>query len=130
MTTNNLIKQSKMSKGHVEKSQSGQDTAMAILSSSNPSCCYCQQSHSSANCKVVTKLDARKQILLRAGRCFGCLRKGHINHECSSTCRCSRCGSHHHISICSKGSSSHQSTTGRTPAMDDSSRKVPTSQMD
>ena len=128
MTTNNLIKQSKMSKGHVEKSQSGQATAMAILSSSNPSCCYCQQSHSSANCKVVTKLDARKQILLRAGHCFGCLRKGHINHECSSTCRCFRCGGHHHISICSKGSSSRQSTTGRTPATDDSSRKVPTSQ--
>ena len=74
-----------MSKGHVEKSQSGQATAMALLSSSNPSCCYCQQSHSSANCKVVTKLDARKHILLRAARCFGCLRKGHINRECSST---------------------------------------------
>ena len=52
MTANNLIKQSKMPKGHVEKSQSGQATAMALLSSSNPSCCYCQQSHSSANCKV------------------------------------------------------------------------------
>ena len=129
MTANNLIKQSKMPKGHVEKSQSGQATAMALLSSSNPSCCYCQQSHSSASCKVVTKLDARKQILLRAGRCFGCLRKGHISRECSSTGRYSRCGGDHHISICSKGSSSRQSTTGRTPAMDDSSRKVPTSQL-
>ena len=73
-------------------------------------------------------MDARKQILLRAGHCFGCLRKGHISRECSSTGRCSRCGGHHHISICSKGSSSRQSTTGRTPATDDSSRKTPTSQ--
>ena len=128
MTANNLTKQSKMPKGHVERSQSGQATAMTLLSGSNPSCCYCQQSHSSANCKVVTKLDARKQLLLRAGRCFGCLRKGHISRECPSTGKCSRCGGRHHISICSKGSSSRQSTTGRTPATDDSSRKAPSSQ--
>ena len=61
MTANNLTKQ-----GYVETG--GQVTAMALLSGSIPSCCYCQQSHSSANCKVVTKLDARKQLLLRAGR--------------------------------------------------------------
>ena len=36
-------------------------------------CCYCQQSHLSRDCKVVTQPVARKQLLLKSAHCFVCL---------------------------------------------------------
>lgn len=39
-------------------------TTYTLLLWSNPTCCYCQQSHSPANCTVVMKIDARRQTLL------------------------------------------------------------------
>ena len=65
-------------------------TATTLLSgiqhhSTGPVCCYCQQSHSSNKCSSVTAVSSCKQILRTSGRCFNCLRKGHLSHECRST---------------------------------------------
>ena len=80
-----------------------QHTAAALLSgTSNPHCSYCQQAHSSGTCTVVTEVDARKQILRSSGRCFICLRKGHISRDCRSRSKCPKCGGRHHFSICLK----------------------------
>ena len=46
---------------------------------------------------MVTQIEARKQILLKAGRCFGCLRTGHIARECHSKSRCGKCNGRHHM---------------------------------
>lgn len=78
-------------------------TAAALLtggSSNVPTCCYCQQLHLSHLCKNVSLVEERKGILRAAGRCFACLRRGHIVRQCSSTARCPRCRGRHHISIC------------------------------
>ena len=86
----------------VKKHTRDQHTAAALVSvASNPSCCYCQQSHPSGTCGTVVQIDARKQILKKSGRCFVCLRRGHISRECRSKSRCSKCGGRHHFSICS-----------------------------
>ena len=85
-------------------------TAATLVSGANPttlSCCYCQQTHSAKDCKVVTQIEARKQILRRSGRCYVCLRTGHISRECRSKARCSRCSRRHHTSICSGESASN-----------------------
>ena len=37
-------------------------------------CSFCQKEHTSANCFVVTDIEARKQILRKQGRCFLCLK--------------------------------------------------------
>ena len=47
-------------------------------SSVNTPCCYCNQLHLPSNCSVVSQVEARKQALRRSGRCFSCLRKGHL----------------------------------------------------
>ena len=74
-------------------------------------CSYCKGDHPSNSCNVITHPDARKQALQRAGKCFVCLRKGHISRECRSSKRCSKCQGRHHISICSQGvGDSHRST--------------------
>lgn len=83
-------------------------TAATLLSPNNtpqsnaPTCSYCQQRHPSGCCKVVTDVGARRQILMRAGRCFVCLGRYHISKQCRHTTKCRQCGGRHHYSICSR----------------------------
>ena len=68
-------------------------------------CCYCQQTHSSGDCQVVKDINTRKQILKTSGRCFNCLRKGHIGKKCHTTHQCRSCNRKHHPSICDESAS-------------------------
>ena len=47
-----------------------------------PWCTYCKENHTSASCTVVTQISARKQILRKKGKCFVCLRTGHLAANC------------------------------------------------
>ena len=96
-------------------------TATALVSG-EPSnvqtpCCYCDQLHSPNDCNSVTRVDARKQLLRRSGRCFSCLRRGHLSRDCRSTTRCRSCRGRHHTSICKS-----------SPAPESRSRGPPQSQ--
>ena len=98
-------------------------TATTLVSGSgNPasatsSCCYCNQLHNPTNCDKVTQIEARKQSLRKSGRCFSCLRRGHLNRDCHSTNRCRIYGKGHHTSICPKLTTAPQppSDTKATP---------------
>ena len=97
-----------------------QHTAAALLSGAfDPRCCYCQQAHLSGTCKVVTQVDARKQILRKSGRCFSCLRRGHLSRECTKS-RCSKCGGKHHFTICLKASTAPPNTPDTPPSSETS----------
>ena len=61
-------------------------------------CAFCQKPHYSASCEDVCDVNKRKEILKRDGRCFVCLRKGHISKQCDKRCR--KCQGLHHQSIC------------------------------
>ena len=83
----------------------GRYTASALFSRAQEqengvTCCYCQQPHSLMDCTSATSPSARKQLLKTSGRCFNCLRKGHLGRKCRSPSRCQRCGGRHHTSIC------------------------------
>ncbi|XP_064388661.1 uncharacterized protein LOC135336735 [Halichondria panicea] len=85
----------------------GRQTSSALLSRAQEpragvSCSYCQQSHPSTDCKTVISLTARKQTLRDSGRCFNCLRKGHMGRNCRSTSKCLKCKGRHHTSICER----------------------------
>lgn len=69
--------------------------------------CYCNQSHAPSSCATITDLEARMQCLHNNGRCFSCLRKGHLSWNCRSTNKCRTCHGRHHTSICSRLSSNH-----------------------
>ena len=60
-------------------------SASALTTGSHPTCTYCRGSHPSGNCTTVNDPTARQDILQKAGRCFVCLRKDHINPNCKST---------------------------------------------
>ena len=59
-----------------------------------------QSTYTPPTCKTVVQIDAQKEILRKSGRCFTCLRRGHLARECRSRSRCSKCGGRHHIAIC------------------------------
>ena len=69
-------------------------------SGSGITCCYCEQPHMSHHCTSVVNVSARKQVLKASGRCFNCLRKGHLGRHCKSSGRCQKCKAKHHTSIC------------------------------
>ena len=64
-------------------------------------CSYCRGEHFSSECKKVSSSKARKSILQRDGRCFVCLRTGHLSRSCQNKRNCRNCGGRHHQSICS-----------------------------
>ena len=47
--------------------------------------------------------EERKQALREMGRCFVCIRQGHLGRNCKSSSRCKHCNGRHHSSICFKG---------------------------
>ena len=83
-------------------------TGAALFTNTNngPSCSYCQQNHPSNSCNVVSQPQDRKSLLQKSGRCFNCLRRGHISRDCHSRATCTACGGKHHISICIKNTGS------------------------
>ena len=104
-------------------------TATTLLSGNSPAnCCYCQQQHAAEACTTVKGIEDWKQILRKSGRCFVCLRRGHISRECQSRLKCHKCSERHHLSVClqvstNEGSASLPVTTptsgtGMIPAPD------------
>ena len=63
-------------------------------------CTFCKGNHKSVSSGLVAEPEARRSILRRKGKCFNCLQSGHISPNCQSERKCYRCGSKHHISIC------------------------------
>ena len=63
-------------------------------------CTYCGEQHLSSRCNIITDISARRAILRKKGRCFACLKSGHIVRHCPSKFKCPKCGNNHHISLC------------------------------
>ena len=47
-------------------------------------CVYCGEAHYSASCKKVVSVKDRKEVLIRMGRCFVCLKSNHRARDCES----------------------------------------------
>ena len=88
------------------QSKKNMSTASALFVSekrkSLVSCTYCKQSHNSHNCQVFKTPQLRKDFLRRDGRCFVCLRKGHLGKACYSNSKCLDYSGRHHVSICDR----------------------------
>ena len=98
---------------------------------SGPTCTYCKQSHPSNSCKMVTNPAARKDILIKQGRCFVCLRKDHLSKNCPSKHQCFKCKGKHHISICpSNGTNTSRTTPKQEHAQKQSGNNHPSSDND
>ena len=78
-------------------------TARTLVGSGQTGCCYCNnEDHSPVQCKRVVLVEERKRIIRAQGRCFTCLRPGHISSNCRSSYKCGKCSGRHHLSLCMK----------------------------
>ena len=59
-------------------------TSALFTKHSGPTCTYCKQSHPSNSYKMVSNPAAWKDILIKQGRSFVCLRKDHLSKNCPS----------------------------------------------
>ena len=75
-------------------------TAAALVNNSTQKCTFCKSSHKTYECTEMTDVQSRKNILKKEGRCFLCLRKGHLLKECKSKYRCNHCDERHSACIC------------------------------
>ena len=80
-----------------------------------PTCVYCNQPHSAVKCNVVTKESARRAILRRKGKCFSCLKSGHLAKSCPSKFNCHKCNKRHHTSICEEECGNDGKTKDQSP---------------
>ena len=89
-------------KPHVRPTTTNPPTAGTFTTQGvNVQCVYCKGQHYSASCDKVQDVKARKDILLKSGRCFNCLRSNHKLRECRSPKTCRNCYQRHHQLICS-----------------------------
>ena len=81
-------------------------TATALLMNKNASTCsFCTNIHQSAKCNICTEPQARLAIIKGQGRCFICLKKGHLSQNCTSKVKCYFCKQRYHASLCEGNSS-------------------------
>ena len=88
-------------------------TAATLFLGDKPHCCYCNRSHTPKRCDQVSNLEERKQALMKSGRCFVCLRKGHLGRQYRSKLCCVVCGGRHHSSICAQSPPREKEPSGR-----------------
>lgn len=89
------------------RQQKEQSTGASLLTgaAATPKCCFCQQNHPSQECQSVTDLETRRSSLRKNGRCFVCLRRGHISRTCNSKIKCQKCKGRHHAAVYPENSS-------------------------
>ena len=90
-------------RGHQESRRppKTQPTGATLLADTTlPWCCFCQQEHPSQDCPTLVGIEARGEALLRTGRCYICLGRGHVSRTCRSKIRCISCRGRHHMAIC------------------------------
>ena len=51
-------------------------------------CAFCLENHLPEDCKKVTKTEERKKLLIKFGRCFKCINKGHRPPDCKASVQC------------------------------------------
>ena len=101
-------------------------TGAALLVNTPLQCCFCQQEHSSQDCKVVVGVEARREKLRRSGRCYICLARGHVSRNCRSRFKCLSSKGRHHIAICPEMLQSKANTSCKSSPASNSSPNAST----
>ena len=66
-------------------------------------CVFCKcEDHYSDQCRIITDIDTRREILKKENICFKCLKPGHIKKNCRNKIKCFRCKAeeNHHTALC------------------------------
>ena len=91
-----------------------------VRSRSKKFCIFCERSnHNSENCRTVTGVVERRNMVRNLGKCFVCLGTNHMAKECNSKRGCTRCNGKHHAAICRNNEQGDVGTGGQTNETED-----------
>lgn len=62
-------------------------------------CSFCNENHQSSKCNAVTSTESREEVLEKKGKCFLCLKQGHLARICQAPMKCLKYKGAHHIPI-------------------------------
>ena len=63
-------------------------------------CLFCKRPHKSQNCRIVSDIRTRKNIVRTSKRYFVCLKVSHFAKNCSTRIKCFECSKRHHVALC------------------------------
>lgn len=77
-------------------------TTMYVEAGKETNCAFYLESHLHEDCHGIKDVEERKKLLSKFGRCFNCLRKGHLAKNCSNRKKviCKYCKRKHHSALC------------------------------
>ena len=92
-------------------------------------CVFCKcEDHYSNQCRIITDIYTRREILKKGNICFKCLKPGHIKKNCRNKIKCFRfkAEGNHHTALCyPKNYSQHTSPTTTNSDQNNSSITPP-----
>ena len=66
-----------------------------------PACVFCNETnHLSHKCRILSKPQARKDIVMQKKLCFLCLKPNHSAKNCDKNFTCFKCIGKHHVGTC------------------------------
>ena len=83
-----------------QRPPSGTTQSFVTSGGNKVTCYFCKGPHYSYKCHKITDVKERKDIILKAKRCFNCLGSGHFLKDCKSSRNCIHCKGRYHQSIC------------------------------
>ena len=89
-----------------------------LFAGKEKNCAFCLGPHKHEDCQKIRDVKERSSLLLKYGRCYNCLAKGHLSGDCTVlNVVCGNCKGKHHSAICNNpqgnlGSSETQGTQG------------------
>ena len=93
----------------------GSATALLSQKQTRISCMFCKGDHYSDKCTVVTNITTRREFLRRSGKCFNCLKPGHMARNCEKEKVCFYCKEKgHNSALCERKEGDSQDKVKQT----------------
>lgn len=97
---NDSARHAKITPGRFQKRND--QLTMYVETGKEMNCAFCLGGHKHEECRKIQDVEERKKLLFKFGRCFNCLRKGHLAKDCSNRTKvtCNHCSGKHHTALC------------------------------